>query len=321
MEQIGGQGLLPRNLPSRLYRRLRWHLYFDLGGGPEDTLFLAGSPRGGTTWAAELVVYRQNLRFVFEPFHPDRVEFARSFRPRQYLRPEWAEPQLVQAANRLVAGQIRSWWTDHYTRSPLPRKRLVKEVRANLILAWLKTRFPEMRVALLLRHPCAVAASQLSAGWDFHTEVDYILAQPELVDDYLRDHKGLLQRSHSRVEQQVLMWCIENFVPIQQFRRSDIHVLFYENLVREPKRELQRLLEFFGLPFHEDVLTRVPKPSQTTMSSSVLAKGGDSIVSWRNQLSAHDVAGAMALLSAFGLDRIYGPDPLPQLDSSEALLP
>lgn len=322
MGERSGRVLLQgrRSLPERIYRRVRWRLYVDRAGGPGDSLLLAGSARGGTTWAAEAVVHDQNVRYVFEPFHPDHVPLAQRFQPRRYLRPDDRDPEATALAARLLTGEGRSWWTDHYNRAVLPRHRLVKEVRANLLLGWLKERFPGLRMALLVRHPCAVVASQLAAGWDFHTGIDNLLSQPQLVDDHLRDVLPLLRAARDPVEQMALTWCVENIVPLRQFGRGEIHVICYEHLVRRPSEELPKLMAFYGLAFKASAIGQMARASRTTTVSSALATGNDPVSSWSGRLTEAQVATIMRLVSAFGLDRLYGPEPMPRMPDPALLL-
>jgi hypothetical protein len=45
------------------------------------------------------------------------------------------------------------------------RRRIIKEIRSNLMLRWLAGISPCTPVVLLVRHPLAVAASWLQLGW------------------------------------------------------------------------------------------------------------------------------------------------------------
>ena len=58
-------------------------------------------------------------------------------------------PAYLDPARAIVTGRVRSLWTDRYNRRPFPVRRLVKEVRGNLLLPWLHARFPGMPMALM----------------------------------------------------------------------------------------------------------------------------------------------------------------------------
>jgi len=128
-------------------------LYVDTAGGLENTIFLAGSGRSGTTWIAELMNFDNSYRFIFEPLHINRVPLAKPFGWRRYLRPDDDNPELLDSMKTILGGRFRNSWTDHFNRCWIPKKRLVKEIRANLLLGWLHKHFPQVRIVLLLRHP------------------------------------------------------------------------------------------------------------------------------------------------------------------------
>src|SRR5450755_3422533 len=129
--------------------------FIDLGGDWRDTVLLSGAGRGGTTWLAELINYRNDLRYMFEPFYAGEVAGAAAFANWQYVDPADAAPRLSGYARDVVTGRTRHQRVDMYNRRLISTRRLIKEVRANLMIGWLAQRFPGMRILLLLRHPLA----------------------------------------------------------------------------------------------------------------------------------------------------------------------
>jgi hypothetical protein len=301
-----------------MYGRLRGQIYFDRGE-PTSSLFLAGSPRSGTTWVAERVA-AGGLRLIFEPFHPGEVRTSRVFGNRRYLRPSNADPRFVRPAERIVHGRVRSSWADRYNRRVLPTRRLIKEVRANLLMGWLHARFPWMPMVLVLRHPGAVVASQRAVDWDFQTDPATLLDQRPLVEDHLAPFLSLLSDARSPIDRGVAMWCAENYVPLNHFRRDEIHVVCYEHLLVRPVEEFRRLMAFYRLAFSPDLLDDVDRPSGVTAKGSAVVSGGDVLRAWRDRLDASTRARTVRTLEAFGLDRIYGDDPMPLLDDPNQLL-
>lgn len=310
---------LARSLQHRVYGRLRGQIYRDLGG-PSSALFLAGSPRSGTTWVAEMIALGRNIRLLFEPFHSDEVPLAAEFGRWRYLRPSNGSPTSLASARRIIAGDIRSTWTDRFNRAVFPRQRLIKEVRANLLLGWLHAHFPAMPVALVLRHPLAVAASQQSVGWNFQAETRALLAQGELVEDHLEPVRAVIEEARSPAEQAVVMWCAENYVPLRQFARGQIHIACYEHLVTRPEEAFGRLAAHFGLPFHRQLLEQIRRPSGVTARDSPIVRGDNALRRWTEAFEPRETKRLLSILSPFGLDQIYGDDPMPLLDDPNAVL-
>ncbi|HEU4848388.1 MAG TPA: hypothetical protein VFT03_09325 [Rubrobacteraceae bacterium] len=174
--------------------RLLGGLHVDLGDH-RSSVFLAGSGRSGTTWVSGLINHRNAYRFVFEPFRQDKVGICENFGRKQYLRSGDRREEYLGPARTILTGGLRSLWTDRFNEKLVARRRLIKDIRANLLLGWMRANFPGMPIVLLLRHPCAVVASQLALGWrDVLSET---MEQEELVEDFLTRPEHELQRLFS----------------------------------------------------------------------------------------------------------------------------
>ncbi len=294
-------------------------LYVDAGGDHRDTTFLAGSGRGGTTWIAELINYDNAYRFMFEPFVARHVPEVRAYANRQYLRPGDDDPVFLAPAQRIVSGQIRNAWIDYYNHRVVATRRLIKDIRANLFLKWLHVHFPGMPIVLLIRHPLAVASSRFYHGWS--NDLADFARDDRLMRDHLEPHRALIESVSDPFEKHVVQWCVENFVPLRQFVRGEIHVAFYENFSVEPRAELERLFAFLGKPFSERVLERVERPSRMTwaLPGSRTVRTSDP-EAWRPYVSAERLARALEIISGFGLDALYGDASLPNRAAADQLL-
>jgi len=282
------------------------------GGDHTGTVFLAGSGRSGTTWLGGLVNHDGGYRQIFEPFHPGKVADFRAFGSKQYLRPGDRREEFLGPARKALTGQLRSGWTDRGG-SPGARWRLVKDIRANLLLGWLAENFPGMPIVLLMRHPCAVVSSRLALGW--RDNLDETMAQGELVEDHLLPVEDHIRAARDPFERHLFLWCIDNYVPLRQFSPGDIRLCFYEDLLLDPEPELQRLFAFLGRDFDGGVLDKLERPSFTSRRGS-----RPSIDGWRDRVGGENVARAGEVLGLFGLDRIYGQGPMPDPAGALALM-
>lgn len=314
--------------PAEAWRTLRRrHLhgfYLDAGGGPEDTVMVAGSARSGTTWLADLLNADNDHRYVFEPFRPDRIAAARPFGTRRYLPPEDADPARVAAAAAIMAGQVRGRWTDQFNRAVLPRRRLVKDVWANLILGWLRRHFPEAPLVLVLRHPCAVVSSQLAlASWGWEVEppgLPGLVGQGPLMRDHLEPHRDVLSAASTPFERHLATWCVENLVPLRQLGPGEVHVVLYERLCWDPASEIRGLLAHLGRDDDDRVLARLARPSVSSRGHSAVVSGGGLVDAWVPRVRPLDVERAVGMLRRLGLDRVYGEDPMPLVPDGDAAL-
>jgi Sulfotransferase family len=293
-------------------------LYIDAGRDYQNTVILAGSARGGTTWIAELLNFDNSYRMIFEPFFPSHVPLCRAFAKQQYLRPEDDDPTFLNPIRTIVSGQLRNGWSDHINRQPFPRRRLIKEIRANLLLRWIKSHFPEIPLILLLRHPCAVVSSRLRMGWK--SDLSIFLEQASLMSDFLSPFKAAMENSVSRLEKHLYDWCVQTYVPMRQFKHDQIHLAFYENFCAQPRAEVARLFAFLKRPLDERLFTEVERPSSRTNRPGRKLPSREALVAgWQDSFSTQELKQVRDILGSFGLDSIYGEDGMPDLAAALAL--
>lgn len=322
---------LHRRLGRRLRREVGRRYCLDVGRDHTSAIFLAGSGRSGTSWLAEALNHRNEYHYVFEPFHPPQYDSpvpiqvglpsCAAFTYHLYLRPDNAERRYLEPAARVLAGKARSRWTEQFNQRAVATRRIVKEVTANLLLPWFNAHFPGMPIVLMLRHPCAVAASRGSLKWDARWDMvlDRVLRQTELLEDVAGPFMDLFEGATKYVEKQVLMWCLDNAVPLRLLRHDQVKVVFYEELVANPEEQIPRLYSFLGKPVEPSVYDAMRWPSLLSDWNSLALKGASRTASWRARLDASEVRRALSILAAFGLDAIYSDDPMPNPSGLPAL--
>jgi hypothetical protein len=299
----------------RIRRRFFSYVHFDLNSDPRNTIFIAGSGRSGTTWLSDIINSRNEFRYLFEPFHRAKVKCVRHFEEKQYLRPDNPDPAYVDPVRAILAGNVPDWWANHYNTKLIARKRLIKDIRANLLLKWMHVQFPEVPIVFMLRHPFPTVTSIVKLGWDARVELDSLFRQPALLDDYVRPFEDWLGYVENDFERWMLIWCIENYVPLKQFRPGELYLMFYETLVADPLAESRRLLDHLHIPVTDALHTTINTPSATSRGSSAVVSGGDPLAAWRATISDTQAARALTIMKVFGLDRVYGDQPMPLTDA------
>ena len=300
----------------RLLNEARHKLFIDLGNH-RHTVFLAGTGRSGTTWIQELINYNNDYRIMFEPFHSNKIHLIKHWNYRQYLKGNDESKRYIDPAERILSGNIKHPWIDAQNHKFIAHKRLIKDIRAQLILHWISQKFPDIPIVLLLRHPCAVANSKIKLGWDSH--LHEFLAQRELVNDYLEPFKNHIQKSGDIFDNHIFLWCIENYIPLTQFSENQILVAFYETICETPQSEAARIFSFLGQSLPESILEKATKPSALARDWSAVVTGSDSINSWRKNISPMQIKRAVEILQIFGMDRIYNETSVPLVNGQEAL--
>lgn len=294
----------------------RWlgRIFIDSNRDPSASVVLCGRERTGTTWMAEVINYDRSYRCMFEPFHPLEVEEVLHFGLRKYIRPGVRDPRFVKPVESILRGDIRSAWIDwKHCQNPaiLFRRRLVKTVRANLFLGWMRSLYPDTPIVLAIRHPCATTCSIMRKGWP--PTLPVMMNQPDLVSDFLEPYVDLISCAETTFEKHIVSWCIDYFVVLKQFSPGDIYLLFYESMVGSPEDEITGLFDFLGKDYDEKVMNVLQTPSVTATRESRrrIEVGGDLLARWQRELSVDQIDRCMDFLQAFGLDRVYSDASMP----------
>ncbi len=314
---------------SGLARRLRywvnpWLIRRTSTSSPDcgQTLVVAGSPRSGTTWLSELLATLPGAAVLFEPLQSNQVESARrlGFHRGTYLEPGQDAPERQRFMRQALSGQVLDHWTtSRATITQILRRRfwVVKFVLANLLLGWMANRFPIRRPALIVRHPCAVVASQLKM-WQAHCWREFEFAEFLEAWPHFQD---VIQGLRTPVQWLAACWCIEQFAPLSLPGPASFRLVSYERLVRQGEAELRNLLADWELPMPSAAIDRLRVASTTTQRDSHVLREGDPLGGWRHKLSADQVKQILDVVQQFGLDfysdalepdyeRMLGPLPL-----------
>jgi hypothetical protein len=117
---------------------------------------------------------------------------------------------------RALSGRLWSPWTDQMNTSHLPRRSVVKDVRALWLVHDVIRQQPEVPVIVLSRHPYDVARSAVELGW----------CDPQLT-------------AAENFAAEVASWCAAYDAAVQ----APVIWVSYEDLCADPQRELRRLRE------------------------------------------------------------------------------
>ena len=285
----------------------------DSGYDLRETLVVAGSPRSGTTWLAEVLASLPRSAILFEPEHVLQVPEARrsglDWHVMKMPGEAWAEGE--RYFERALRGRIVTPWTVSHlplARAVAPRRWIVKFVDANLMLGWLAARFPVKAPVLVLRHPCAVIGSQLRRGW----KLDHAPRLKAFFDHYpqFREYVASLT---DQVEWMAAHWCMHTYAPLALPRPWPFLLTTYESAAKEPEREFGRLFEAWRIPMPDDLAARAARPSGTADRGSRFISGTGAGGGWRRQFDDSQVKRILRVVNAFGLD-FYAEDRMPDVE-------
>jgi len=246
----------------------------------ENTIVISGSPRSGTTWLAEILNRSiPGTSILWEPLNLNRVPEARSsgLTWRTPIPPDRDWPEAEHFMRRVLTGQILNTHTvshTHPVRILTTKSWIVKSVRATRLLAWISRRFPVRMLILLIRHPCAVVASQRSFPiWSDTRE-------EALAEAWSQDYNVLLSspRPHP--------WML---VP-------------YEKLVMEGRAELKRVFHALDMEVPRTAVEHLRIPSATSRGRSAIRTGSNPLGAWKKNLTSDQVRRVLDVVSTYGLD-------------------
>jgi hypothetical protein len=292
-------------------------------GDYRDTVFVGGVGRSGTTWLAETINHDGAFRIIFEPFRTKKNPLLSGWHQVQYLRETDRCPDRLDAVLRILSGQIKSRSMNSHNFKKFATKRLIKEVRANLLFKWLKVNFPEIRLIFLIRHPCAVAYSMMQTaqqyGFEWQNSLEVYLRQPDLMTDYLEPFRSKLEEAKELFEILIYVWCIENYVPLKALEQDQAHVLFYEDLCISPEPTLRKLMGYLNMAFNTRILQAVHKPSALARSHSAILNDHNLTLQWMQNLNDSQQEKAQTILSVFGLHKLYATNGMPAMNGQQVL--
>ncbi len=298
------------NLLRRIVDRL-----LETNRDSRNTVFIGGTGRSGTSWLAEVLNYDNHYRYIFEPFQARYVPITRPFYYGLYLRPADGNPAYLEPATHVMAGNVRHRWCDRHNKRLLAHQRLIKEVRGNLWLKWLRNQFPGIPMIFIMRHPFAVAASRRWLDWPPRSRAFFM--QESLQSDFPGAFWDEFKQADTLFERYIFDWCVQHYIPLQQFAPGDFHYVFYEDLCVQPEAVAHGMFAHVGRGFDDRLFRKLSEPSATSRDSSPIRAGRtgkELITAWRTLLTPAEIERGSEILAKFGLHHIYDDGCVPHAD-------
>ncbi len=281
-----------------------------------DTIVVAGTPRSGTTWLAEVLSATPGYAMIFEPLHPVRFpEAARSgFQGRTHLPAGKTWLSGEKYLEKVFTGKVSSARFEgmkNLKKAILSHKLIVKFIRVNRLLPWLSEKFNVKQIILLIRHPCAVIASQLRSGYygyndtslghDICPKKEKIICEAENIDCIDGNIIKKIERIETQEETLATIWCLDNYIPLISPQKSRWLLVPYEKLMMDKTISINHIADMCGIVCSKKNMEYVTKPSRTA-SSDLKTADIQQLSKWENHLSNDQVRKILNMVSAFGLD-------------------
>src|SRR5699024_5283303 len=203
------------------------------------------------------------------------------------LQGRYANPHLLR-----LRSQPRDIWRHLFSGDRL----VIKFVRGNGVMGYLAERFELPKPLVVVRHPCAVVASQMKMGsWQDHPNID-----PKLVA-YYPHIADVIDENTSLPERLAMTWA-GDVLAARAYEHS-LNIVHYEDVVRHGAQALASTFVSWGWRQPPAGLEEVlGKPSSTTHKWSRLDDVESKLNRWREQLDADTVHRIFAVCNAMGVD-------------------
>jgi hypothetical protein len=290
----------------------------------KDTLFVAGCPRSGTSWIMEVLNTLPDYIYSFEPSNPFFIPEAAGvgFTSRIYRSQLQEWPEGYQYLSEVFSGRhLNSSFI--YTPQPslierrfFARKLLVKSVRLNRILPWINHNFHLRKTFFIIRHPCAVIASQIKTGFTgYHTlQPPYldcfptrkqVLQEASEIDIIEHEIVRKIQKISTIEERLAVVWCLDNYIPLVYPFPHPWYSIIYEQFTQHPENELWKLLKSIGIhEMPQAALKRLKKPSTLALreKKKIISERTLQLSKWKKYLSEEQIERILHIVSIFNLE-------------------
>ena len=286
---------------------------------------ISGEPRGGTTWLMELLMNEKDC-IIWEPLHYKYLGaynkgFLNQVGHMPYIpeNQEWAEAK--EYFMKLFGGQLPYGMNVNfqYKNNPLKENRnlLIKFCRANMLLPWLNSQFPEIRPIYLIRHPLSVISSQFR-----HSSFNEVGTLHNLFEvrkngiprfsDIFDKYEDKISKIKSRESMYANWWAIQNLLPLKSQNRNWITVS-YESLFLNPLNELERIAHHLNTEVSNFNTENINNPSKTTKEGSGILENRNQLSNFKRHLSSEQIKEILDIIHSYGID-CYSDELEPRYD-------
>jgi len=283
----------------------------------DQNLLIFSDPRGGSIWLMEMLLQIPKTVAIWEPFHVNNGVIPESFKFgwRPYVPEDCSRGDIKSLFTSVLSGENNNVWTirDSKIVDYLKAEKLIfKFVRINSMLPWLTKNFRfKHKPIYLLRHPVAVALSQIKA---FHQNESF--QQFEIPDVVFNEkyilHQEFLKSLTSPFEKYIAEWCLHNADTIKHSRANkDWIVVYYEDLLVAPQIQLKRIFKELNIELNSGVYSNARKPSQMVYKNDFYKESKNQLIKWVDRATASDLEKGEIVLKYFDIKEYSCFNPLP----------
>ena len=290
-------------------------------------IFLFATRRSGSTLLRNMIYSQPGFNYIDQPldvlhFNP-YIKCLPCTELNQYICLNESEHTKIRKyLDKLLSREfiIRSQWqlfnkNYHWTWD----RYVLKILTANAEIEWFNCAYKnKIKIVYLTRHPIPAALSAVNLNWGL--TVAAYLNNEKFIRKYLSkdclDIALNIMRNGTELEKFVLNWCLENLVPLRNWKSNNwMTTVSYERIVSDPRYSVQRICQSLGLDDPDRMIEMVMKPSRTSTKISrkrILSNEPLKIISaWRKLVNASDLESVDRILKEFRLHLYSAHDLFP----------
>jgi hypothetical protein len=271
----------------------------------EETIFVAGTGRSGTTWVGEVLASQIGYTLIDEPFN---VGPNLNWRPAEFGFEKvnyWANghskslEEYVMSVARGKELQVPWHKFKYLIRSD---GYVVKAVLINPCFADILS-ITGAEGVFVVRHPCGVVSSQIRhPGWSHFSKESRDL--PQSVVERYPHFREVFESVSSQEELLAFWWAVENIIPLDEPKPYPWHMVAYESLVSRPIIEFKKIIEKIkNVEVKNKKLKKdVGKVSKSTKEYSKPQARNPKVV-WKNRLEDNQIDRIVEVVTRCGFDQ------------------
>ena len=270
--------------------------------GEGSVLIQSSSPRSGSTLLSQVLAAIPRTCVLFEP---ELVNYVPEAEAAELNHRIYVEPGDFLACRRaLLRSRFFRPRDQQMDRRPdVPRRRAHPtndyQVRScNRLLPWMCSKYNLAPPVFLIRHPCAVVASQMNYGWlGQHRPI-----VPAYIEKFPMFKRTIAELEHPE-EYLAAEWVLDQLPALFQPQPHPWTIVTYEELLLNPEPTVSKIAQSWNLEIDMDrAMSRLKRPSTTVSKSGIRGIGG-----WKNDLSNLQVSMILDTIRKFGI-RFYGEE-------------
>ena len=297
--------LTDKNFQARLLSRLHFltiKLRLRFFPSTKPPVIIVSQGRSGSTILMDVLNKNNDFLTIFEPFeHKNNAENSGLIVGR-YMPPKMDYPEFSELFEKYLRGDYLNRWKNKNNKSRFHGNRiLIKDIFILLLTPWMITRYPGLKVVVLMRNPIDTINSAIKANFYNHEHLKESFFRLNPNPDFTPAHCLESYRNEENPKLIVLYsWCIEYYVILNTDypQVKPYFLIKYEDLVANNPVEINALFRYIDVDVNKGLtIEQVLKRESITAHLSK----NDIQVPWTDA----ELCRAQEILEMFGLHKYY----------------